>query len=310
MARGRRWVRVGLLVAVALVGIRAQAPALLVAPVGACDCMESVPTMQPYAREVVRPRNPRLRLWPIWDLGKLPAYERRARENGFDGARWNLELRKKAAANAPPLPIEQRVVGEADGRLLEIWPTVPLEPKTTYILARSGASPDAGWARNGSPAVGIEVTTSEHVDATPPTWAGAKAARYLPTGIPATTSCSVSEPIIEIDVAEAHDDETPDLALVVAVWRGTDETAQPAAMTSIVRGHVYLGRTHLCSEANFNVAKEPIRLHLRALDLAGNASAPSDVTVDISPSARSTTPAPDSEPEPPTPAGCTRACRR
>jgi hypothetical protein len=252
------------------------------APAAACSCANgSAPALQPYYAEITRPRNARFRFAPIWNL---PNYDEWARSNGFNGKKWDLELRR--VGNPEAVATEQRVIGTEQQRTLEIWPVAPLDPNAFYVIARRGG--DAGDAKSpaGWPSLRAELKTSNDVDTTPPSWAGASAARYLAEGaLGDRSSCSVREPVIEIDVAEPKDDATPASAIVLGVWvagptGAFDYAAAPVVLASARAGHAYLGRTSYCTESDFPVKKQALKLGLRALDLAGNASAPSEITVD------------------------------
>jgi hypothetical protein len=252
-----------------------------VAPAAACSCANgSPPSLQPYGTEVLRPRNGRFRFSPIWNL---PSYDAWARANGWDGKRWDVELRR--IGNLEVVATEQRVIGTDRERMLEIWPVAPLAPNAFYVVARKGEAEDA-TSPGGFPSLHADFKTSGQTDTTPPSWSGASAARYLATGMTGQhSSCSVSEPVIEIDAAEPKDDDTPASALVLGVWvagptGAFDYAAAPAVITRIHAGHAYLGRTSYCRESDFPAKKAAQKLGLRALDLAGNASAPSEVTVD------------------------------
>ena len=272
-----------------------------VAPAAACSCANgTAPALQPYGTEIVRPRNARFRFSPIWNL---PSYDAWARSNGFDGKKWDLELRR--IGNPEAVAIEQRVIGTEQERMLEIWPVAPLAPNAFYVVARRGEPADAK-SPAGFPSLHADFTTGDQVDTTPPSWSGASAARYLATGSAGDpSSCSVHEPVIEIDAAEPKDDDTPAAAIVLGVWiagptGAFDYAAAPAVIARIGAGHAYLGRTSYCGESDFPARKAALKLGLRALDLAGNASAPSEVIVD--PEGRPAEPKVGSEPSsaPPT----------
>jgi hypothetical protein len=288
-----------LLLGTVALALYARGPRPGIGPAAACSCAnQRPPTLQQApGSPPLHPRNPRLRLTPIWSLARFPKYADWARRNGFDGTKWNLELRPKdAAPGTKPIGIEQRLVGEAEQAILEVWPKAPLDARAQYVLAPSGGGNEHV---GGFPSMGVEITTGDLIDTVPPSWAGAKAGRYLPKGLQEGSSCSVSAPLIDIEVTEPHDDQTPSDQIVVAVWRGTEDAALPAVIAAVRRGHVHLGRPDLCSEADFSVrAGQAEKLRLRALDLAGNASAPSDITIDASlPAAASGS-------------GCARSCGR
>lgn len=269
----------------------------LVAPALACSCANAVPpALAPYGGSVPRPRNPRLRFSPVWNV---PGYEAWARDNGFDGKQWRLALRKATGpGDAGTIPIEQRVIGEAQERTLEVWPTQPLEPNTTYVIARTDGviRGSGGW-----PTLSGTFTTTAVVDSTSPTWAGPTGITYLATGHVFGTSCDVSAPVLDVAIARPEDDTTPEDEIVFGVWvadaTGTFAwSAPPLALVRNDRGHVYLGRVALCSEANFDVQNLKTRLGLRAIDLSGNVSLPREVTYDpasakASPSAAAPAPA-------------------
>jgi hypothetical protein len=278
-----------------------------VAPAAACSCANgSAPSLQPYGTEIVRPRNARFRFSPIWNL---PNYEAWARSNGFDGKRWDLELRRLGSPEV--VATEQRVIGTEQERMLEIWPVAPLAPNAFYVVARRGEPADA-TSPAGSPTLHEDFKTSDHTDTTPPTWSGASAARYLANGVTGDrSSCNVPAPVIEIDAAEPKDDDTPAAAIVLGVWvagptGAIDYAAAPAVIAHLRAGHAYLGRRYYCGESNFPAKKAAVRLGLRALDLAGNASAPSEVTVDTEgrPAQSSVASEPSSAPPPTRRWGC------
>ncbi len=250
-----------------------------VAPAVACSCANwRAPDLFPYpgAPGVARPRNPRLRLSPIWNL---PGYGDWARDHGFDGKTWQIELVKAGSSKVEPT--EQRVVGEAEERVLEIWPKAPLEPDASYELRRAGGVTRTG---PGFPTTRASFTTTARVDDKAPAWAGARAARYLPKGVPTDSSCGVGSPLVEIDVSAPSDEETPPAQIVFAVWvapagAAVDYAKPPAAIATHAGGRVHLGRPGYCSEANVKVTNERQRFGLRAVDLAGNMSVASEVAL-------------------------------
>jgi hypothetical protein len=297
----RRVVQAGFVAVAIVVALQARRPTLGVAPAAACSCAnDSPPSVQPYGRDVARPRNARLRLTPIWHLPDKPIYDAWAKKNGFDGASWKLELRKKGGEI---VETEQRVVGEAELRTLEIWPKAPLEPRATYTLDPKGfaGKEKDHWRTHG------EITTTDAPDTAPPAWSGAAVASYLPTGLPNNLgpgSCSVSTPVVEIH-APAKDDATATDDLVLGVWRVAAPDATPVAIVPLHDGKAYLGNTSYCSEDDFHVSKTKDKLVLRVIDLAGNASDPREVTVDPSlPPPPAAPVADDGAPR----SGCSRAC--
>jgi hypothetical protein len=278
-----------------------------VAPAAACSCANgSAPALQPYGTEILRPRNARFRFSPIWNL---PSYEGWARSNGFDGKRWDLALRR--AGSPEVVATEQRVIGTEQERMLEIWPVAPLAPNAFYVVERRGEPADAK-SPAGFATLHADFKTSAQVDTTPPSWSGASAARYLAKGVTGDrSSCNVQEPVIEIDAAEPKDDDTPATAIVLGVWvagptGAFDYAAAPAVLARLQAGHAYLGRRYYCGESDFPAKKAALKLGLRALDLAGNASAPSEVTVDPEgrPAQSSTASEPSSAPQPTRRWGC------
>ncbi len=283
------------------------------APATACSCANwTAPTHYPYPGDPApaRPRNTRLRLTPVWNL---PGYGDWEREHGFDGKRWNVELVK--VGTSTPIPIDQRVVGGAEERVLEVWPKSPLEANASYELRRGG-----GVARTsrGFPTMRVGFATGAEVDSTAPVWRGPKSARYLPGGVVTGYSCDVKAPVIEIDVGEASDDVTPPAQIVYGVWlvgaSPPDYAAAPAVVVAPSAGRVILGRASYCAESNFAVKDERMRFGLRALDWAGNASAPSEITVGEAPRAATPTDGPTGAPPssrpPPAPATGTTTSRR
>lgn len=293
--------------------LASRGPSAFVAPATACSCANGrAPDLYPYrGSEVSRlPRNPRLRLTPIW---KLPGYDEWAADNGFDGARWNLELVRSGGAEV--IPIEQRVVGAAEERVLEVWPKSALAPFTIYELRRAGG-PRRTAAGFSTTKVTFETTGA--LDQTAPRWAGATAARFLPNGVSTTSSCGVGAPLVEIDVAEPTDDVTAPNRVVFAVWVQPPNTPvdlgrPPDVVTHHGGGKVHLGRSGYCSEANHHPKDEPTRFVLRALDEAGNPSPPSEVLLGAAPKATATattpTAAPATSSSPPAPrrGGCGRS---
>ena len=78
--------------------------------------------------------------------------------------------------------------------------------------------------------------------------------------------------MIEIDIADRKDDDTPASAIVLGVWVASpngafDYAAPPAVLAPARAGHAYLGRTSYCSESDFPVKKQAARLRARELQL-------------------------------------------
>jgi hypothetical protein len=156
----------------------------------------------------------------------------------------------------------------------ELLPSAPLSPSTAYELRTTRGEIVAVF------------TTSVLADTRPPTWTGVRSGvvrRFDPRVI--GLECGSPEITLSGESA-ASDDQTTRDDIRYAAWFGKpstpiDYTAPPVTWTRAspdIRFSLQFGNTE---DSDFDLPPQrPLRIGVKAVDFAGNASAPSELTLD------------------------------
>jgi hypothetical protein len=180
------------------------------------------------------------------------------------------------------VPVEIARWGEADVRWIEIAPKAPLAAGTRYVVHISVGGKDSVLG---------QLVTADAVDQTAPAFEGVtKATVVVEKADPGR--CTTGQAYVALSVGAVKDDATPPAALRFHVWRADDQGAvdytQPPIATVAARGgELLLGHPSICSATTFVLPDRPrFKLAVKAVDLAGNASAPSLIDVSVPPPAK------------------------
>lgn len=202
----------------------------------------------------------------------------------------------RGAAERARIAVKRSVDANHAFEHVELVPAAPLLPRTAYEVWGGGAIVGA-------------FTTGDATDTSAPTWAGARGGKaYVPPKANAqrTTSRVIrlaeecGEPYVEIEsIAPAADDQTPENDIRYALWAGDPKAAldygKPpfgwctidvaAQRSSTLNGRqpifvLRYGNTEgLDDDLRELPPMRPLLVGVRAIDLAGNASAPSELVV-------------------------------
>jgi hypothetical protein len=209
---------------------------------------------------------------------------------------------------------ERRVFGMPGDRIVELVPQQPLAPGGRYeivIATRHEAPP---WRRGRGV---VKPSPRRHVspfiagpsiDETPPIWTGVTGVEVAgrrdwkmvkPDGtVVIWEDDGRSAPWLVVRAPAATDDATPEWALSYGVWVAdqagrVDYARLPLSHLSWRNGRILAGRDEavpersMCDVATFPSLDprrpSPLRIGLRAIDWAGNVSAPSEVVLDAKP---------------------------
>jgi hypothetical protein len=234
------------------------------------------------------------------------------------GSHWSrhlhdVEVRLRTAAGQRAtawVPAARQVMGMPGERIIELVPKQPLAPGRYEVAVTTPHQVPRARGAAGA----VKPSPSRHVvtfiagaslDHTRPTWAGLAGAEVAgrrtstmvkPDGRVVTWGDSGrSAPWVVARAPGATDDATPASALVYAVWvadpaRGIDYTRPPLSHLALHNGRILAGRDEavpegsMCDVTTFpslDVRQpSPLRIGVRALDWAGNASPPSEVILD------------------------------
>jgi hypothetical protein len=249
---------------------------------------------------VLAPRNvrPRVTLHASWRTDDFcppwPVRQKPCAKGAYD-------LRLRVAGEDVVIPIDLRTSTSGDVATVEIVPKSALPARTRFEIVHvesSGISP--------TQVIGTFMT-GDAIDQTPPSWLGVTSFQRfgtwpgIPLPPPAPRSAATRNVITLDELADCRgpgvsfsggppptDDATRSEDLRIALWAGDpaqpiDYTAPPLAY---LRGipqrtsfDVTFGGDAHPSNFSFERGKLPIKYGLRAVDLAGNVSAPSEITV-------------------------------
>jgi hypothetical protein len=213
-----------------------------------------------------------------------------------EGSAFDLRLRP-AAAHAPDVAIELREQASPDGTYVDLVPRAPLDANQRYEVWRVDRAGNLS-----SRIVGTFVTTAA-IDTTPPAWRGVTRATFAGAAPPRAgvitvrSECDVDSDIA-IDAPPASDDQAAWHAVRYAVWIADAKGAiaydappfareAPDAYRVIadappasIRIAIAVPAWHE-PETQGARPRGKRRIGVRAVDLAGNASAPSEIDVDF-----------------------------
>ncbi|HKA87574.1 MAG TPA: hypothetical protein VKE22_07905 [Haliangiales bacterium] len=169
--------------------------------------------------------------------------------------------------------------GAAELRWIQLTPKAPLAPATRYSVHVSVGGKDSLLG---------QVVTGDAADTTAPTFEGVTKAAVVVEGV-SPGRCTTGEAYVVLTIGAAKDDATPPQALRYRVWLADDQGAidydrPPTAIVAARGGELHLGRPSICTAKSFVLPDRPtFKLGVKAVDLAGNASAPSVVEVSVPP---------------------------
>lgn len=199
-----------------------------------------------------------------------------------------LALRRSGGGEVPHEQRELNVDGHAQ---VELVPRGPLQKDTEYEVVQ--------WTGEHSLVV-ASFRTSDGEDATPPRWAGIRAAAYRPADSCSVACSSRRGARVEVETEPPEDDRSG--AELVAVWLASGEEAIDyrrapvgyltarqsryelgATLDLAPRLKLELGGAGPCVDGTLPLPRgaRRLRIGMRAVDRAGNLGAPSEATVEI-----------------------------
>ncbi len=158
--------------------------------------------------------------------------------------------------------------------MVELMPKAVLQPQTRYevVLAAEGRKE----------AVVGEFSTGTDEDHSPPKWDGTAKAAYFP-GAKVCCNCSTGDPYAVIKMERPAGE-----AASYAIWQTNEAGKIDAAKAPLLylrdwSGTLSLGHQSTCSAKNLRFPEKGGALHLgvAAVDLAGNRSTVSEVTITL-----------------------------
>jgi hypothetical protein len=241
------------------IALLAFAIALLARPdeAGACSCGAPRVTISPDDADA--PTNSTVIVW-------LPSYVGNPTEVTFS-------LRKKASSDQ--VAVDYRPGGAAALAVIEMVPIAKLDSNTTYevVMVKGQGAPTP---------VGSFATGKTALTGTPAFQGIAKAGYYK--AVPVCCMCQTEDPYAVIELKDKID-ENRAKQIRFGVWMsdaaGKIDYKKPPTTYSSARENLYLGHPSICGSANFTFPKQKaLKLGVKLVDLAGNASAASEVTLD------------------------------
>jgi hypothetical protein len=223
----------------------------------------------------------------------------------------SVTVRAGGDRSEAPVAIERRVLGMQGERIIELSTAQPFEAGTRYEIVVSTRHRQPRWKPGGRtvrPSPGRYVsafTTDASIDDSPPTWSGltdAVVAGRRTTRFIRADGSSVdmiddlrSAPWVVARARAATDRSTPVASLIYGIWVADgvgpiDYARPPLSHLRLHDGRILAGRDEshpersLCDVAVFSAVDpnkpSPVRIGMRAIDWAGNVSAPSEVVLD------------------------------
>jgi hypothetical protein len=223
---------------------------------GACSCSGPHLSFSPDSTDA--PINSTVVIWMPESIGKLSA--------------TTFSLRKKTGES---VPVDYRTMGSGSLGVLEMMPRTKLDPRTEYeIVSVTG---------NDQPRVAGKFETGTRSLTGKPTFNGFSKTGYY-KAVPVCCMCMTDDPYAQLTMKdESPDDKSGDFR--VAVWTagadGKIDYAKPPTTYTRAYSELWLGHPSICSPANFSFAKsKTLKLGIKLVDIAGNASAPTEVVLD------------------------------
>jgi hypothetical protein len=186
----------------------------------------------------------------------------------------DVKLRKKGGG---VVDAERKRLGSASVDVLEFVPKAQLTAKTTYEVV-------ATYKDKTEEVVG-KLTTGDAKATKVPAWKGVVSSKTVKEKV-ACCMCQTGEMFAQVEVGDGSKDADDSLEHY-AVWiAGADGKVDYARSPStIVNGSfdtLWLGHASTCGSANFRMpASGKLKLGLKKIDVAGNTSAASEITLDL-----------------------------
>ena len=195
----------------------------------------------------------------------MPAYLSR-------GSDVNLSVRKKSGDT---ITVDYKKVGSASMTVIEMMPKAKLTANTEYEVVRLEG--------DVSGVIGNFTTGAKELTAAP-VWKGIKTSQYL-KDTAVCCVCNTSDPYAMIELAKPDGDDKAAKQLRIGIWMaGSDgkiDYKKPPVTYEPFDQAFSLGHPSTCSPANFLFPKtKALRLGLKLVDVAGNASTASELVLD------------------------------
>lgn len=204
------------------------------------------------------------------------------------GVSMDLELRAPPADGKPPRSIAFAATHSASGAFETevLRPASPLVPGLYEVRAVERSA-------RVEPAVIALFRVAGEADSVAPTWAGLTSARWVRRAR-GVIDLECGSPLLQLEAARATDDMTSDVAINFAIWLAQpgvtiDYTKPPLlyvnadernAQLKIGLGNTEEGTSNFAPVSTDAKAPYPaLKLGVRAVDLAGNMSPPSEALV-------------------------------
>jgi hypothetical protein len=178
------------------------------------------------------------------------------------------------------VPLDVRRWGDAGFRWVELVPKLNLAPNTRYTAQVS--------VDNGKDSYLGQVTTGDGPDQTSPAFEGVSKG-VLVKQWPHPGGCATGRPFVVLTLGDVKDDTAPAAAIRFHVWLaddkgGIDYSRPPTATVAARGGEIWLGQPFLCTPETFVVPDRPsFKVGVKAVDLAGNMSEPSETVISVPP---------------------------
>lgn len=231
-------------------------------PADACSCAGPRPRLLTPNRADAAPLNAKIRL-------EVPLENRVQDPHHDPQMTGEIVIRP---LDGPPIAVTSRRTPDGIVEVLELTPTRPLLPRTTYEVEIVRPT-----VRPAIYVIGT-FTTGEATDTTAPQITKVDASPADPEDVPRT--CRAQGPWLNVDLV-ADDPSRTDAALVYGVWRADaagriDGKRPPATIVAPDQDRdgkrvLHVGRTSICDPRAFALpAKGPVTLGIAAIDEAGN----------------------------------------
>lgn len=243
--------------------------------VEACSCAQPRPSLLTPNRADAAPVNTKIRLI-------MP----RAQDPANPQVTGEIVVRQ---VDGPVVAVASRRIPDGEIEIVELTPSTPLLPETTYEVEIVRAT-----VRPAIYVIGT-FTTGVNTDATPPAITRLAATRADPEAIGRT--CRVDDTSLLVEVA-AGDPGRPEAQILYGVWRADasgriDPTRPPTTLLELERAfdggepELHVGRATMCDPRTFALPKSKhATLGIAAIDEAGNAGPVRTVVVRLPRAAR------------------------
>jgi hypothetical protein len=223
----------------------------------ACSCARPRVTHSPHDTDA--PINSTVVVW-------VPSYVAK-------GNVVNLSLRKKTSDDT--IAVDYKSMGAADMKVIEMTPRAKLDPNTEYEIVLTD--------KDASAPVGSFTTGTRKLKAATPPFLGVAKANYYKDK-PICCICNTADPYADIELSDTIGDKRAKevrLAIWMAGADGKIDYKKPPVTYEYGAQRLWLGHPSTCAPANFTFPKtKNLKFGLKLVDLAGNASAPSEFVLD------------------------------